>query len=68
MATGSYDTTSTVWNLEKGYEIINKIHGHAHAINCIAFSINNKYFATASSDNSFKIWRSDKDFDLIKSI
>ncbi|KAL4511264.1 hypothetical protein ABPG73_008342 [Tetrahymena malaccensis] len=68
LATGSEDNTYKIWNVDKGFELINTIQGHTKPINSVAFSADGKYLATGSEDNTCKIWNVDKGFELINTI
>ncbi|KAL4511263.1 hypothetical protein ABPG73_008341 [Tetrahymena malaccensis] len=68
LATGSEDNTCKIWNVDKGFELINTIQGHTDFIKSVAFSADGKYLATGSSDNTCKIWNLDKGFELINTI
>ncbi|KAL4509051.1 hypothetical protein ABPG73_006437 [Tetrahymena malaccensis] len=68
LATGSLDSTCKIWNVDKGFELINTIQGHTNLVNSVAFSADEKCVATGSSDNTCKIWNVDKGFELINTI
>ena len=54
IATGSYDNTVKLWNLE-GKEL-QTFKGHSSVVSSIAFSPDGKTIATGSSDNTVKLW------------
>ncbi|KAL4500235.1 hypothetical protein ABPG73_011343 [Tetrahymena malaccensis] len=68
LAMGSEDNTCKIWNVDKGFELINTIQGHTKPIYSVAFSADGKYLATGSSDNTCKIWNVDKGFELLNTI
>ncbi|KAL4498266.1 hypothetical protein ABPG73_006740 [Tetrahymena malaccensis] len=68
LATGSEDNTCKIWNVDKGFELINTIQGHTSRVQSVAFSADGKYLATGSEDKTCKIWNVDKGFELINTI
>ncbi len=52
---GNNSGVLTIWNFETS-EVVKIIQGHNSSINSIAFSKNNKTFASSSQDKDIKIW------------
>ena len=63
LATGSWDNTAKIWDLETGKAILT-FEGHTAGVESVAFSSNGKYLATGSSDNTVKIWDVETGKDL----
>ncbi len=55
LATGSYDKTIKLWNLETG-KIIHTLIGHSDSVNSVSFSPDSKILATGSADKTIKLW------------
>jgi WD40 repeat protein/energy-coupling factor transporter ATP-binding protein EcfA2 len=55
LASGSYDKTLKLWNLNTGQEIYT-LKGHQHTINSVSFSPNGKLLASSSEDEIIKLW------------
>jgi energy-coupling factor transporter ATP-binding protein EcfA2 len=55
LASGSYDKTIKVWNLETGKEI-RTLNGHSNTVNSVSFSPDGKTLASGSHDKTIKLW------------
>ena len=55
IATGGYDNTIRLWDVESGNHIAT-YEGHTGAVRCIAISPNNRILASGSEDNSVILW------------
>ncbi len=64
---GSLDARLNIWDVEKNYELYQRIPAHYFTINSIAFSPDNKFFATGSRDRTIKVWDA-AHFQLLKVI
>lgn len=53
MATGSYDTTIRIWNIETG-EVMRTLRGHTSAVRCLQFD--DSKLISGSFDKTIKIW------------
>ncbi|KAF7563951.1 hypothetical protein G7046_g131 [Stylonectria norvegica] len=53
LATGSYDTTIKIWNIETG-EVIRTLRGHTSAVRCLQFD--DSKLISGSFDKTIKIW------------
>ncbi|KAI5855099.1 WD40 repeat-like protein [Durotheca rogersii] len=53
LATGSYDSTIKLWDIEKG-EVIRTLHGHTMGIRALQFD--DRMLVSASLDGTVKIW------------
>ncbi len=58
MVTGSRDGHLNVHDVNNSHQLIHRIPAHNYAIYSLAFSEDNKLFASASRDKSVKIWNS----------
>eukprot|EP01006_Ploeotia_vitrea_P059267 TRINITY_DN71662_c0_g1_i1.p1 TRINITY_DN71662_c0_g1~~TRINITY_DN71662_c0_g1_i1.p1 ORF type:complete len:309 (+),score=-38.08 TRINITY_DN71662_c0_g1_i1:101-1027(+) len=56
LLTGSRDAHLNVIDVNKNYEVVQRIPAHNYAIYSIVFSPDQKLFATASMDKTVKIW------------
>ena len=54
IASGSYDNTIKIWNLNNS-SCIKTLEGHTNDINCLEL-INSTTIASASDDHTIKIW------------
>jgi WD40 repeat protein len=55
LATGSYDRTIKLWNVETGQEI-RTLTGHNGSVYTVSFSNDGKTLATGSWDSTIKLW------------
>ena len=55
LASGSYDNTIKLWNLETKTEIAT-LEGHHGWVNSVAFYHNETLLASGSGDNKIKLW------------
>ena len=55
LATGSWDNTAKVWDVESGDEI-HTLTGHNYIVYGVSFSPDGKYLATGSADKTAKVW------------
>ena len=58
LASGSWDKTIKIWNLETG-EFIGTLTGHSDRVNSVAISGDGKMLASGSSDETIKFWNLD---------
>lgn len=56
MVTASDDFTMFLWEPEKSTKPICRMTGHQKAVNHVTFSPDGRYLASASFDNSIKLW------------
>ena len=55
LASGSYDNTIKVWNIEEKREEFT-LNGHSSSVYSVSFSPDGKYLASGSGDNNIKVW------------
>jgi len=55
LASGSWDQTIKIWNLETG-EFIGTLTGHSDRVNSVTISGDGKLLASGSSDETIKFW------------
>ncbi|MEG4089742.1 WD40 repeat domain-containing protein, partial [Microcoleus sp. Pol12B4] len=55
MASGSWDKTIKIWNLETA-ELIGTLTGHSDRVNSVAISSDGKMLVSGSSDETIKFW------------
>ena len=55
LASGSWDRTIKIWNLETG-EFVGTLMGHSDRVNSVAISGDGKMLASGSSDETIKFW------------
>lgn len=56
MVTGSEDFTLILWKPHAGDKPVVRMTGHQALVNCVAFSPNTLFIASASFDKSIKLW------------
>ncbi|EAR83189.2 WD domain, G-beta repeat protein (macronuclear) [Tetrahymena thermophila SB210] len=66
LATGSLDHKFNIWNVEKGYDLIDTINAH-NPVYSVVFSANSKYLAS-SLLGGCKIWNVENGFQLLNII
>ena len=64
LATGSYDHTARIWNLESG-ECLKVLRGHTRCVRALHFD--DKILVTGSMDKTLKVW-SLKTFECIRTL
>jgi uncharacterized protein with WD repeat len=55
LATGSWDKTAKIWDLESG-KALTTLEGHTSSVSSVVFSPDGKRLATGSDDKTAKIW------------
>ncbi|MDM8536712.1 hypothetical protein QUF70_08165 [Desulfobacterales bacterium HSG17] len=55
IASGSYDNTIKLWNIEQGREL-KTLSGHLGSIRSLSFSPDGRFLASGSYDNTIKLW------------
>ncbi|NEQ70424.1 MAG: hypothetical protein F6K21_34020 [Symploca sp. SIO2D2] len=55
LASGSWDNTIKIWDLEEGEELLT-LSGHQSSVKSVSFSPDGKLLASGSWDNTTKIW------------
>ncbi|TRU36548.1 MAG: hypothetical protein EWV50_03890 [Microcystis aeruginosa Ma_MB_F_20061100_S20] len=63
LATGSYDETIKLWNVETGKEI-RTLSGHNEGVSSVSFSNDGKILATGSYDETIKLWNGSNGWGL----
>jgi WD40 repeat protein len=71
VATGSWDRTTKIWEVETGRLLGTCVgdSGHKGAVTAVAFSFDGEYLATGSQDKAVKLWNGktgDHRFDLLE--
>ena len=55
LASGSWDQTIKLWNVEDQTEIAT-LKGHTYSVNSIAFNYNGKLLVSVSWDKTIRLW------------
>jgi WD40 repeat protein len=55
LASGSWDKTVKLWNVESG-QLIQSLDGHTDSVGSVAFSLDGKTLASGGWDNTVKLW------------
>ena len=61
------DETIRIWDVQTG-ECIQTLRDHTHWFNCVTWSSDGKYLASASDDNTVRIWNLKPLLTLIENI
>ena len=56
VASGSYDGTVCVWDIEYKEYLVGPLRGHSNIVNSVAYSPDGYYIASASDDGTIRIW------------
>ena len=56
VASGSYDETIRVWDVETREVVVGPLRGYTYAINSVAFSHDGGRLVSGSSDGTVRIW------------
>ena len=65
IATGGYDKTIRIWNVETGKEI-RKFCGHTSSVRSISYTPDGKYIISGSGDGTIRIWNVEKGKEIKK--
>ena len=63
LASGSWDNTIKLWNLETKTEIAT-LKGHKNLVTSVAFNYNGTLLASGSEDNTIKLWNLEKKTEI----
>jgi WD40 repeat protein len=63
LATGSYDNTIKLWDVETGQQI-RTLTGHNSYVTSVSFSSDGKTLATGSGDDTIKLWNGEYGWGL----
>jgi WD40 repeat protein len=63
LASGSYDNTIKLWNVETGKEI-RTLSGHNDSVISVSFSPDGKTLASGSDDKTIKLWNGEYGWGL----
>ncbi|CUA75651.1 putative serine/threonine-protein kinase PkwA [Thermomonospora curvata] [Rhizoctonia solani] len=56
IASGSYDKTVHIWDVETGNSVSGPLEGHTDRVRDVAYSPHGTYVASASDDTTIRIW------------
>lgn len=56
LASGSYDGTVIIWDVDRGIQIGSPLWGHRHCISSVAFSHDSKRIASGAYDKTVRMW------------
>ena len=56
IATGSYDKTIRIWDIETGATVGNPLMGHTDCVQSVAYSLNGRCIISGSDDMTIRIW------------
>ncbi|KAJ3740198.1 WD40 repeat-like protein [Lentinula detonsa] len=59
IVSGSYDSSTRIWNADTGEAIGDPLQGHSHFVTSVAFSPDGKRVVSGSADQSVRIWNAD---------
>jgi len=59
-ASGSFDRTVKLWEVSSG-KLLSSLEGHKDYVNTVVFSPDGSFLASASGDDTVKVWWNDKD-------
>lgn len=65
IATGGYDKTIRIWDVETGKEI-RKFCGHTSSVRSISYTPDGKYIISGSGDGTIRIWNVEKGKEIKK--
>jgi len=57
LATGSWDHTITIYELDSTYQWMSTLRSHQSAVTCLAFSRDSKYLLSGSNDYKAILWK-----------
>jgi WD40 repeat protein len=58
LASGSWDKTIKIWNVETGQEV-QSLSGHDRPVYAVAYDAGGRWLASGSEDGTIKLWRLD---------
>jgi len=56
LASGSWDKTIKIWDVQTGREV-RTLEGHTHHVYTVAFDSRGSWLASGSEDGTIKLWR-----------